>query len=126
MIHGERRSRAKTTTTLTKEYAMTQAANTTNSVLDQRLLKIVIGILSAMVSILITIGTWHINSQSSQIGSLTIAVNESVIQQRELFVKIENFERHLMKSDQSIQSLERRMNSLEIRVERIDEKVSAK
>lgn len=105
---------------------MTQAANTTNSVLDQRLLKIVIGILSAMVSILITIGTWHINSQSSQIGSLTIAVNESVIQQRELFVKIENFERHLMKSDQSIQSLERRMNSLEIRVERIDEKVSAK
>ena len=105
---------------------MTQAANTTNSVLDQRLLKIVIGILSAMVSILITIGTWHINSQSSQIGSLTIAVNESVIQQRELFVKLENFERHLMKSDQSIQSLERRMNSIEIRVERIDEKVSAK
>lgn len=105
---------------------MTQAANTTNSVLDQRLLKIVIGILSAMVSILITIGTWHINSQSSQIGSLTVAVNESVIQQRELFVKLENFERHLMKSDQSIQSLERRMNSIEIRVERIDEKVSAK
>ena len=105
---------------------MTQAANTTNSVLDQRLLKIVIGILSAMVSILITIGTWHINSQSSQIGSLTVAVNESVIQQRELFVKLENSDRHLMKSDQSIQSLERRMNSIEIRVERIDEKVSAK
>lgn len=101
-------------------------AQTTNAVLDQRLLKIVIGILSAMVSILITIGTWHINSQSSQIGSLTIAVNESVIQQRELFIKLENFERHLMRNDRSIQTLEQRMNSLEIKVERIDEKVSAK
>lgn len=105
---------------------MTQVAQTTNAVLDQRLLKIVIGILSAMVSILITIGTWHINNQSSQIGSLTIAVNESVIQQRELFIKLENFERHLMRNDRSIQALESRMNSLELKVERIDEKVSAK
>ena len=97
-----------------------------HTVFDQRLLKIVIVILSFLISILMGIGTWHLNSQSSQIGSLAAAVNESVIQQRELFVKLENFERHLMKSDQSIQSLERRMNSLEIRVERIDEKVSAK
>ena len=97
-----------------------------HTVFDQRLLKIVIVILSFLISFLMGIGTWHLNSQSSQIGSLAAAVNESVIQQRELFVKLENFERHLMKSDQSIQSLERRMNSLEIRVERIDEKVSTK
>src|SRR5699024_1774605 len=97
-----------------------------HTVFDQRLLKIVIMILSFLISILMGKGTWHINSQSSQIGSLAAAVNESVIQQRELFVKLENFERHLMKSEQSIQSLERRMNSIEIRVERIDEKVSTK
>lgn len=104
---------------------MTTTANA-NSVFDQQLLKIVVAILSFFISILMGIGTWHINSQSSQIGSLAAAVNESVIQQRELFVKLENFERHLMKSDQSIQSLERRMNSLEIKVERIDEKVKGR
>lgn len=104
---------------------MTTTANA-NTVFDQRLLKIVVIILSFLISVLMGIGTWHLNSQSSQIGTLAAAVNESVIQQRELFVKLENSERHLMKSDQSIQSLERRMNSIEIRVERIDEKVSAK
>ena len=59
-----------------------------NTVFDQRLLKIVIVILSFLISILMGIGTWHLNSQSSQIGSLAAAVNESVIQQRELFVKL--------------------------------------
>lgn len=94
-----------------------------NTVIDQRMLKIVIAILSTMLSILITIGTIYLNNQSSQIGALTAAVNESVIQQRELFIKLENFEKHLMRSDQSIQSLERRMNAIEIRIERVDEKL---
>ena len=101
-------------------------ANNINTALDQRLLKIVISIVSFVVSTLIGIGTWHLNSQSSQIGTLADAVNESVIQQRELFIKLENFERHLNRSDQSIQALDRRMNSIEIRFERLDEKVSAK
>lgn len=101
-------------------------ANNINTALDQRLLKIVISILSFVVSTLIGIGIWHLNSQSSQIGTLADAVNESVIQQRELFIKLENFERHLNRSDQSIQALDRRMNSIEIRFERLDEKVSAK
>lgn len=94
-----------------------------NTVIDQRILKIVIAVLTILASILISIGTWHLNSQSNQIGSLTAAVNESVIQQRELFIKLENFEKHLMRSDQSIQSLERRMNAIEIRIERVDEKL---
>ena len=83
-------------------------------------------IFKIIVPVIIAASTWFIKGQSEQIGSLAVAVNESVIQQRELFIKLENFEKHLMKSDQSIQSLERRMNSLEVRLERLDEKVGAK
>lgn len=93
------------------------------TVFDQRLLKIVISILSLAVSALISIGVWHLNSQSKQIGTLAEAVNESVIQQRELFVKLENFEKHLMRSDRSIQSLEDRVKTLEVSVGRIEERL---
>lgn len=80
-------------------------------------------IFKIIVPIIIAASTWFIKSQAEQIGTLAAAVNESVIQQRELFVKLENFEKHIMRSDRSIQSLEDRVKTLEVSVGRIEERL---
>lgn len=76
-----------------------------------------------LVPLIIAVGSWYLKSQSSEISELTKAINQSVIQQRELFIKIENFEKHLMRSDQTIQTLEQRMSVIELKIERFDEKL---
>ena len=40
-----------------------------------------------IVPIIIAVSAWYIRGQAEEIGSLASAVNESVIQQRELFIR---------------------------------------
>lgn len=73
------------------------------------------------VSILLAIAGWYFKSTNTNIAVIAQSLNELTISQRELFVKLENFERHLSRSDQSVQALGQRINKLEIRIERHDE-----
>ena len=80
-----------------------------------------------LVPILIAIAGWYMKSQAADISSLTVAMNQSVIQQRELFIKLENTEKnadkHRNKSDQIAELTSKRVNILELKVERMDEKL---
>lgn len=76
-----------------------------------------------LVPLLIGIAGWYIKSQAAEIGTMSVAMNQSVIQQRELYIKLENVEKHLTKSDNTVDLMGKRLNSIELKVERMDEKL---
>ncbi len=83
--------------------------------------KLITTVFGVAVSILLAIAGWYFKSTNTNIAVIAQSLNELTISQRELFVKLENFERHLSRSDQNMQALGQRINKLEIRIERHDE-----
>lgn len=76
-----------------------------------------------IIPMVMAIGTWYIKEQANQIGALTASLNTSLVQQRELFLKLESGEKHLTKVDSTVNNLSNKVNSIELRIERLDERL---
>lgn len=76
-----------------------------------------------IIPLVMAIGTWYIKEQATQIGALTASLNSALVQQRELFIKLEAEEKHLTRSDANVNALFGKVNQIELRIERLDERL---